>query len=616
MKLKLWSICLLTNVLAAAAWAGENFALPPELANVTAAEKGLQRERGAAVLARIADAAKTPGSTVALDAGTHYRFNSAQLRRGSSVLINLSGADGLTIEGNGATLWVEDFLSLAYLADCRNLTIRNLTVDYDPLPWLQGTVVRLGPGRRLTLRIHPGFEPTMERFLLLQQQGRIGHIAVNAHDPVTGQLRPDSLLFNTRRLEPGATPGEIEFELNPAIPPHALAAGDSLSLVIRLGTVISQYRCAGTRFERLTLYTSPGLALYERYNTASSLYRDLRLVPRPGTRRLLSTVADGIHANAGKAGITVTGCTFDSLGDDGVNFHGFYSLVMAKLSPRRYRLAPLLLRNFETGGKLDFYALPELKALGSATVVTWTSSNDPELLRRARQLHHESNRLQPEARLMNMASLEVLDVELDRDLDLPLYTVVGSSGYLCAGSVVTDCQFRNIRGRGVMVSSDRFRIERCTFDWISGPAIELALDLPWMSGPGSHDGRIVGNTVRDVGFSLDSRAHYKTAVGAICSHVYVPGRLSSVDVHGGIVIENNTIENSGLAGIALLNCAGGAIRRNHIVNPNSRAPGRLGEKLGIDCRYGIVIGGSDGITVEANRIELSSPYSAGPEKRY
>ena len=43
-------------------------------------------------------------------------------------------ASGLTIDGQGAEIVCHDFATLFEFVNCRNLTIRNLKIDYDPLP--------------------------------------------------------------------------------------------------------------------------------------------------------------------------------------------------------------------------------------------------------------------------------------------------------------------------------------------------------------------------------------------------------------------------------------------------------------------------------------------------
>ena len=55
----------------------------------------------------------------------------------------------MTIDGNGARLVMTDLKHAVRLSDCRNVTVKNLTVDYDPLPFTQGVITSVSPDSRV-----------------------------------------------------------------------------------------------------------------------------------------------------------------------------------------------------------------------------------------------------------------------------------------------------------------------------------------------------------------------------------------------------------------------------------------------------------------------------------
>ena len=57
--------------------------------------------------------------------------------------VELKKLDGVTIDGNGARLVMTDLKHAVRLSNCRNVTVKNLTVDYDPLPFTQGVILSL-----------------------------------------------------------------------------------------------------------------------------------------------------------------------------------------------------------------------------------------------------------------------------------------------------------------------------------------------------------------------------------------------------------------------------------------------------------------------------------------
>ncbi len=93
----------------------------------------------AAIRAAVADARNAGGGIVRLDGSKTYRsigLTDLTVER----LFDLNGAHDLKIEGNGATILLHPPDSLASLHDCENMQIDGLRIDYDPIPYYQGTI--------------------------------------------------------------------------------------------------------------------------------------------------------------------------------------------------------------------------------------------------------------------------------------------------------------------------------------------------------------------------------------------------------------------------------------------------------------------------------------------
>lgn len=58
-----------------------------------------------------------------------------------SVHIAIQGARDLVIDGTGTTLLATTLTRAVNIANSSNLTLKGLTIDYDPLPFTQGTVI-------------------------------------------------------------------------------------------------------------------------------------------------------------------------------------------------------------------------------------------------------------------------------------------------------------------------------------------------------------------------------------------------------------------------------------------------------------------------------------------
>ena len=95
-----------------------------------------------AILAAI-EACRDKQSTKLVFARGRYDINGGPMgQRGRlQPSLNIKNINNLTIEGNGAELIGHDYSTMFHFTECHNITINNLTVDWDPLPFTQGKVV-------------------------------------------------------------------------------------------------------------------------------------------------------------------------------------------------------------------------------------------------------------------------------------------------------------------------------------------------------------------------------------------------------------------------------------------------------------------------------------------
>ena len=56
--------------------------------------------------------------------------------------LSLHDLDGIVIDGNGARIIRTTLSGGIAVNNCRGLTLRNFTLDYDPLPFTQGVITR------------------------------------------------------------------------------------------------------------------------------------------------------------------------------------------------------------------------------------------------------------------------------------------------------------------------------------------------------------------------------------------------------------------------------------------------------------------------------------------
>ncbi len=281
-----------------------------------------------------------------LDAGI-YRLDSDQRRRGGGYCLPIRGAEGLTIAGAGAgatTLLVNNPMSGAVdFSSCTEVAIRDLTIDYAIPPFLQGVVRRIDRDAGwFDLQIDDEYDtPDAPNYRLSPAPyGRWGMII----DRATRRIRSGtSDHFMTPRWEPVA--GRIwRFFTAEAHYRHSLRdmqEGDAYVHLARgFGNAIMAYRCQGIAIERVTIHASPALAVGLVASSRYACVRHLQVRFRPGSSRLITTDADGVHCQQNRVGPVITDCYFEGMADDAVNIYAPPIVLREVASPRLWRVQP------------------------------------------------------------------------------------------------------------------------------------------------------------------------------------------------------------------------------------------------------------------------------------
>src|SRR5690606_17311275 len=78
--------------------------------------------------------------------------------------LTIHGAENLRIVATGVTLVCTKLNLAVDVEDCRNLTLEGLTIDYDPLPFTQGTIAGVSEDKRvLEIQLDRGYPPLGKR---------------------------------------------------------------------------------------------------------------------------------------------------------------------------------------------------------------------------------------------------------------------------------------------------------------------------------------------------------------------------------------------------------------------------------------------------------------------
>lgn len=313
----------------------------------------------------------------------------------------MMGHEDLVIDGNGATLLCPK-ANLAFFFDGgRNITVRGLTFDTVQPNFTQGEVVAVGSGGALDVKIMAGYpEPPDEAFLTANghraQAGGGRHMIVfekggasrntrlkRDHLYIRNITRVSSGVFRFHVLEDylpsfaDVTVGNwVTYGLNKSTLPAAVVATKSKS-----GSIYAQIaadRVENIVFEDINIFGSLNGGIRVSDMPGDVTLRNVRIIRKPGTRNLLSTISDALHLMNIRGRVVMEDCVVEAPGDDCLNIGAQRDNVI-KLSASDKRT--VILRTTDNwyyyytirkGDRLQFLDTASKRVLGVRTVTAAT----------------------------------------------------------------------------------------------------------------------------------------------------------------------------------------------------------------------------------------------------
>ena len=502
------------------------------------------------------------GATVRLDA-RRYRV-SAETAGDRKYCFTLSRASDLTIQGvDGVTELISSSprSGLFQFHACTNACVRGVTIDYDPPPFVQGGITAVDAKQEaFELNVDEGYpEPDVER--LTHKWGVVIERQTHRFKPGTPsvvQISEFTRLGNRR----------WRMALKDTAVARTLAAGDAF--VMRAGGegyAIMFGGCSGATVERVTIHASPSLCMAFVQCEGDLAVRRVNVRPRPGSPRLLSGNADGIHCQMVRKGPLVEDCHFEGMTDDGMNTYDKTHMVTKVVSPAELHLRDA--SGIRVGDRIQVMDPHTGLVRGEARVVT---------INEGRQLTIDP----PIAGMRTSSNVLAGITSITNHLDADVVFNLNACG---AGYIIRRNTFCDFRGRGLVLRGVQGLIENNVFERTSGPGIVIANEPNWPEGPVPRDVVIRGNQLRNVGIDANGQGY-----GAIMVMALGLNGASPFPGVRNIRIENNTVINPPAQAIYLQGCEGVTLAGNRIDADASRTfPSSSG--LGIGSCSNVVVSG-------------------------
>jgi hypothetical protein len=206
-----------------------------------------------------------------------------------------------------------------------NIIIKDLSLDYNPLPFTQGTIKAKTSGT-FDVEFASGFPlPTDSHFV--DAAVHWGEI-MDSTLPMPKWGAPSVVEVGTWTLVSGRT---YRTTASSAAISY-MAVNDRFIVVARdYGSIIQICGCNNIKIDGVTIYSSPAAAVLAGDNNDTRLV-GMQVKRKPGTTRIMSTNADGFNCGQDRGVVIVDGCYFEGMMDDGVNIYGSALTVQTVLS--------------------------------------------------------------------------------------------------------------------------------------------------------------------------------------------------------------------------------------------------------------------------------------------
>lgn len=417
-----------------------------------------------------------PGSVVQLGKGK-YRISAGDLQP----CLKIDQANGIVIQGQGKNtelIVTNPRASAIYFTNARNVFLKSLAIDYDPLPFTQGRIIDVNTAAGFfDLDIDEGF-PELSEPWFAAADVKYGMI-FDGVKPVLKSNAPDHV-FIASWEKTGKRVYRLKAATNYASKVAHASKGDRFVHLARLGGGAAGMlfvNCQSCGIENVSLYASnSGAAI-----TVSSdglVFKKYEVSLRPGTNRLLSSDADGIHCCQSRSGPLVEDCVFENIGDDSLNIYCPVSRILEVIKNDELIISEHC--TIRQGDRLQIYNSSQGRVIAERVVKSITQM--------------ASKRYQ--VQLDNpVEGIRAGEDHLKADVAFNL----SASG---EGYVIRNNRMIGQRRHGIMVRGGKGIIEGNYINGVRGLGIVLANDPYWPEGPVPRDIVIRNNTIIGVGDTL------------------------------------------------------------------------------------------------------------------
>ena len=440
--------------------------------------------------------------------------------KGNAVhLIKLENLKNVIIDGNGATLVIRNpEVGFLTVFKSENIIVKDLFIDYDPLPFTQGVVTQVDTIQNtFTLKIDGGFPSLLEPYFKRAGQGWGMLMDKN----IPGKLKDGARSLYPTKIWTEISDDLFEIKLPNKDLTKEFNTGDRFVQIARNnGRAI--FKAASSKnitFLNNTSYTSPS-GTYNGNDMDEWSIIGGKILMKEG--RIHSANADCIHVNGSNFGPWVENCLFEGYSDDAVNLKAAKRFIIKKINAHEF----IVKHNVRVGEIIRIFNPREGILIGKSVVLKSTFIGDSK---------------------MHIVLKDGISgpVQVGEDKVNDIMYIDSRS---CESFVFRNNTFKNARRYGMLLQSSYGIIERNVFENLSQCAISMNNGVDWGEGFVSHDIVIKNNVFKNCGYDRTFYSDYNAATIRLrvtkLKNVNAKSKWKGVATASWQGLENITITNN------------------------------------------------------------------------
>lgn len=464
----------------------------------------------------------------------------------------LEDCKGLTVDGQGSEFIFHGAMQPFTIDNSQNITIRNVSVDWDIPLTAQARVLATSP-KNIDLEIDTlqfPYEITGGKLVFVGENWKAepsGYMEyeANTHRIAAGTGDEGCVLGNwsnypVEELKPGTVRMNGQFTRTPAVGNYLIlrhSPRDHAGIFIQESTDVT--------LENINIYHTAGLGILSQFSR-NLTYTNVKSIPNPAKNRYLSGHDDGFHISNCAGLVKITGCEFGGLMDDPINVHGTSVKIIEKIDNQ----------------KLKCRFMHE-----QSTGMEWGHLNDTVGF-----IENESMRTLAKGVVKSFSKMNRDEFVIELNQPIPVEIVAGDAVENLSWSpavTITKCKFGSCRARGLLVSTPgKVLIDANEFE-SSGSAILIAGDANgWYESGAVSDVTISNNIFKDACMT----SMYQFCEAIISIDPIIPAIDSLKPFHRNINIEKNTFNAFDYPVLYAFSVDGIRFNNNRIVRSHLHEP--------------------------------------------